>query len=111
MQRIDYESHYDQLLQLSEHEEEIQARILPRLPESIIDVHVHASDHQHYSETAMTESVYNHMMSTFPVTTLEHSARIDDVLMPGKDVRKARFAHAYSVIDHFGITEQQGRLV
>jgi predicted TIM-barrel fold metal-dependent hydrolase len=103
--RIPYESYYGHGLVLNPAEERLREKLVPQLPEEVIDVHVHASDDDHYLPDDMPESVTSHMMSTFPVTTLDQSASFDDVLMPGIDVRKVRFAHAYAGIDHFKVTD------
>jgi predicted TIM-barrel fold metal-dependent hydrolase len=103
--RINYEEYYAHVLELNPREKILQAAILPELPDVIIDSHVHSSASEHYDPSTMSDKVYEHMMSTFPVTDLEMSASIDEHLMPGITVRKVRFAHAYAGIDHFGVTD------
>jgi len=105
IERIPYDQYYEHCLDLNEREEILQEELLPEIPEVVFDIHVHSAGESHYEPEHMPQSVRGHMMSTFPVTTLEHSAKIDELLMPGKEVRKARFAHAYAGIDHFAVTE------
>jgi len=102
---IPYEGYYEHVLELNSHEQKLQEQLVPELPRTIIDAHVHAAAAEHYDPDAMTDHVYGHMMSTFPVTDIPTSEHIDEVLMPGIKVRKVRFAHAYAGIDHFAVTD------
>lgn len=103
--QIPYEQYYQHALALNEEERRLQARITPQLPDLIIDTHVHAGAPEHFLEPEMPDHITNHMMSTFPVTTIEHSHVIDAALLPGQDVRKLRFAHAFTGIAHRAVNE------
>jgi predicted TIM-barrel fold metal-dependent hydrolase len=102
---IPYEQYYDHALDLNEHERTLQASIAPQLPDLIVDTHVHAAAPEHFSEATMPDHVRNHMMSTFPVTTIEMSQTIDATLLPGQHMQKLRFAHAFTGIAHRAVNQ------
>ena len=104
-ERIPYENYYDHVLKMNPEELILQEKILGEIPDALVDVHVHSSGAEHYQPESMPENVRQHMMSTFPVTTLEQSVEFDEVLMPGKEIQKVRFAHAYAGIDQFGVND------
>jgi predicted TIM-barrel fold metal-dependent hydrolase len=102
---IEYEQYYSNALDLNEHEETLRDRLAPRLPDLMIDTHVHAAAPEHFDINTMPDHVRSHMMSTFPVTTIEMSQDIDQALLPGQEIRKLRFAHAFSGIAHRAVNE------
>ncbi len=97
---IDYKTYYDHAFTLNEAELALRARLLTQVPGLIIDAHVHAGGADHFDEAALPTHIFGHMMSTFPVVTVEQSQLIDRTFLPGKDVRKVRFAHAFTGIGH-----------
>jgi predicted TIM-barrel fold metal-dependent hydrolase len=102
---IPYEQYYEHALALNENERVLQSIIVPQLPDLIVDTHVHAGAPEHFSEITIPDHVRTHMMSTFPVTTIEMSRNIDATLLPGQDIQKLRFAHAFTGIAHRAVNQ------
>lgn len=101
----DYAAYYDHALRLNTAEEQLREMLMPRIPTSIIDVHTHAARPEDVDLASIPDHVQRHMVSTYPYTTLEQSKSIDELLMPDKDVRKIRFAHAFPGIGHAAVNE------
>ena len=68
------------------------------LPEQIIDCHAHCNTRDHV--LGMGGKSYNHMLSTFPFYSLEDSARVHQLLYPGKNVRALRFPKTFNGVEH-----------
>jgi predicted TIM-barrel fold metal-dependent hydrolase len=68
------------------------------LPDRLIDCHAHSNLPDHVA--GLDDSVYYHMMSTFPYFTLEQSYHVQKVFYPNKAIRTLRFANAYKGINH-----------
>jgi len=97
---IEYEKYFYNALALNSAEKQAQERLLPKIPEDVIDVHVHMADEKSVNMDQIPAAALNHMMTTFPVNTNEQSAAIDETLMTGKSVNKLRFANAFKGVLH-----------
>lgn len=95
---IPVEDYLRYALNLKSEEIAIRERVMAYLPDTIIDCHAHCNLAEHVIE--IEESIYSHMMSTFPYFSLEDSYHVKEVLYPGKTVHTLRFANAYKGIDH-----------
>ena len=95
----DFRAYFAHSMQPSDFEINFRDRLNNQLPSKIIDVHVHASEAEHFDIT-QAQSILDKSASTFPETTIEQSHQIDTLLHPDIDVRKLRFAHAFRGIDH-----------
>lgn len=102
---IPYERYYEHALTLNEEELTLQSQLTPRLPDLMVDTHAHGSASQHFRAAEMPDHIKGHMMSTFPVTTLEMSETISATLLPGQEIQKVRFAHAFTGIAHRAVNE------
>jgi hypothetical protein len=103
--RPDFEAYFDHAMEMTEAERRIQRRLLPELPETIIDCHVHTGPPEAADLDNLPEHVLGHMGSTYPYTTVEQSEEIDGLLAPSLDTRKIRFAHAFHGVDHQAVNE------
>jgi predicted TIM-barrel fold metal-dependent hydrolase len=100
IERITFDEYFEHALQLNEAEVGLRAAILPQLPDTIIDSHVHAAPADCVDIDRMPEHILAHMMSTFPIASLEKSVASSELLTPGVEVRKLRFAHVFPGVDH-----------
>ncbi len=100
---INYQAYYDHGLQATKEEGQIIDALAGHLPNKIIDSHTHAGADEHFDENNLSEFTKGHMVSTFPVTTFEQSAEVSDLMFPGLEVRKVRFAHAFRGIAHTAV--------
>ena len=101
---FDFDAYFEHSLKPTEYEVQFTNTLNDQLPSRIIDVHVHASEAQHFDITK-AQGILDKSASTFPETTIEQSQQIDALLHPGMDVRKLRFAHAFRGIDHASVNE------
>ncbi len=92
-------SYVNHALTMNEQEEEIRAKILPEIPDTIIDSHTHVFVPGSLDVTEIPIHIQDHMMSTFPGFTLEQSLASDQLLFQGKQISKARFAHIFPNIN------------
>lgn len=100
----DFQAYFAHSLRPTEHEIEFRAILDDQLPSRIIDVHVHAADTGQFDVTR-AQSILDKSASTFPETTIEQSKQIDEILHPGIEVRKLRFAHAFKGINHRAVND------
>lgn len=101
----DFRAYFEHGMTPTEYDVAYRDALNAHLPDTIIDSHVHASDEDHFDLNGMSDFVWSHMVSTYPVTTLEQSERINGLVMPDQDVRKIRFAHAFSGISHTAVND------
>lgn len=73
------------------------------MPDRIIDARVHNSTEDSFILEDMSGFTWVHMVSTYPVTTVEQSQQISDIMMPGKEIYRLRFAHAFRGIAHVAV--------
>lgn len=97
---IDFERYYEHGLHATQEEIEVIDALNEHIPNVVIDAHTHSGAAEHFNEDNMSDFVKGHMVSTFPVTTLEKSTEISDLTFPGVSVHKLRFAHAFHGIAH-----------
>jgi len=90
-------------LALSAEEGERLGAALDVLPESIVDAHTHVARCDDVQDLSV--ELLGHVVSTFPVYSLEMAAAAKRVLWPGKQVRSARMAHAVAGYRHAAINE------
>ena len=90
--------YYQYSLNLSGKESELLVFFKNWLPHDIIDCHAHSCESEYVYE--IDDSLMKHMMTTFPVFTLNQSYEEQKLLYPGKNVKTLRFAHAFRGIDH-----------
>lgn len=64
------------------------------LPDIIHDVHVHTAEPASFDFNRLTSAGRHSMVSTYPVTTIEDSQKMDELFWKKKKIRKLRFAHA-----------------
>lgn len=88
---------------LTKQEENLRKVLLDWLPEKIIDCHVHCNRAE--DVLSINQRTMNHMMSTFPHFTLEQSLELDTILFLERNIRKLRFSHVFSGIDHKSANE------
>lgn len=105
MSTPNYELYFEHALTLNEEELQLQERYLDEIPDNIVDTHVHAASAKDVNVTAIPEHIQRHMMSTYPITSFEQSQKITELLMPGKEVRKLRFAHVFPGIGHSAVNQ------
>lgn len=101
----DFRAYFEHGMQPHEHEVAQRDEFNKHLPDTIIDVHVHAAEGDSFDPSRMSDFAYHHMVSTYPETTIEQSAAIDKLMMPEQFVRKLRFAHAFSGVNHKAANE------
>lgn len=95
----DFRAYFEYSLQPTAYEIDFREVLNDQLPTSIIDVHVHAAEADHF-DVSQAQSILDKSASTFPETTIEQSRQLDALLHPGIEVRKLRFAHAFKGIAH-----------
>lgn len=100
----DFRAYFTHSMKPTEYEIGFRDGLNDQLPSSIIDVHVHASEADHFDIT-QAQSILDKSASTFPETTIEQSQQIDALLHPGMNVRKLRFAHAFRGINHRAVND------
>ena len=100
---IDYPSYYDHGLNATDEERQLIDALNEHLPDKIIDSHTHSSAEGHFDKDKLSDFTREHMVSTFPVTTLEKSSEISDLMFSKLDIRKVRFAHAFRGIAHAAV--------
>ncbi len=98
-QSSDFRAYFAHSLQPNEYEVEFRDALNDQLPSTIIDVHTHAAEVDHF-DISKAQSILDKSASTFPETTIEQSQQIDALLHPAMNVRKLRFAHAFKGISH-----------
>lgn len=84
-------------LALTKREQELVALFREWLPDQIIDVHAHCNLAEHVGD--IDETMYRHMMTTFPSFTLEESLRNREVFFPTKTVQSLRFPNVFRGIN------------
>jgi predicted TIM-barrel fold metal-dependent hydrolase len=102
-QDIPSERYLSAALALSAEECDRLQAALAVLPESIIDAHTHIARSQDVG--ALSAELLGHVVSTFPVYSLEMADAAKRVLWPGKQVRSARMAHALTGYRHAAIND------
>jgi hypothetical protein len=85
-------------LDLSETEQRERDRLLSRLPEAIIDAHIHSTDAD--SVGAITEYGWAQARSSFPDWPVTESDQIRSFLYGDRRVRRLFMAHPFHGIDH-----------
>ncbi|OJU88201.1 hypothetical protein BGO17_04500 [Candidatus Saccharibacteria bacterium 49-20] len=95
----DFRAYFAHSMKPTEYEIKFRDALNDQLPSNIVDVHVHASEADHFDIT-QAQSILDKSASTFPETTIEQSQQIDTLLHPHMNVRKLRFAHAFRGINH-----------
>jgi hypothetical protein len=90
--------YYPYSFALKPEEEDLRSKFHQWLPDEIIDCHAHCCLPEHV--LGFDEAIMRHMMTTFPVFTLEQSYYEQQLFYPGKIVKTLRFAHAYRGINH-----------
>lgn len=101
----DFPSYFSHGLIPTEEEKEKRDELNVNLPDTVIDCHVHASTEDTFDVDTMNDHTWGHMISTYPVTTVEQSQQISDIMLPEITIQKLRFAHAFRGIDHSGVNE------
>lgn len=96
--KIDREAYLEYASVLTEEEKELVEEFGEWLPDEIIDCHAHCNLPEHV--VSMSDSTFNHMLSTFPSFTIEESKQWHYFLHPGKTIRSLRFAKTFRGIDH-----------
>ncbi|NCU44662.1 hypothetical protein EOM71_03230 [Candidatus Falkowbacteria bacterium] len=97
MKNIPYLKYYLDSIKLSEQEKSIRAMLMDWLPDKIIDCHAHCNQSIHIVD--ISDSLYNHINSTFLDFDLERSISSISRLFPGKVVQTLRFSHPMGGID------------
>lgn len=100
-----YRQYFEHGMTPLDHELAYRDALNEQLPTEIIDCHVHAAQAKDFDNNNLSEYARNHMVSTFPETTMEQSVAIDALMLPHMSVRKLRFAHAFAGIDHKAVNE------
>ena len=90
--------YYQYSLNLNEKEYKLLVSFQNWLPQDIIDCHAHSCQPENVHK--IDDSLMKHMMTTFPVFTLDQSYTEQELLYPNKNIRTLRFAHAFRGIDH-----------
>ncbi len=103
--RINFDAYFENALTLNDEELRIREETLPFIPDIIVDAHTHVSHRRFIENYDMPAHIEAHMMSTFPQVDIEQSQKIDQTLMPGKEIHKIRFAHVYPNLGQRAITE------
>lgn len=96
--KIDREAYLEYASVLTEEEKGLVEEFGEWLPDEIIDCHAHCNLPEHV--LSVSDSTFNHMMSTFPSFTLEESKQWHHLLHPTKTIRSLRFAKTFRGIDH-----------
>ena len=96
----DHQSYFTHGMNPSDEEVAWRDKLNSQLPDQIIDAHVHNSTEDSFNPNEMSDFTWSHMVSTYPVTTVEQSQQISDIMLPGKEIRRLRFAHAFRGIAH-----------
>lgn len=96
----DHQSYFTHGMNPTDREVAWRDNLNSRLPDQIIDAHVHNSTEDSFDPNEMSDFTWGHMVSTYPVTTIEQSSQIGDLMFPDKVVSKLRFAHAFRGIAH-----------
>lgn len=99
----DYQAYFAHGINPTEEEVAWRDGLNSQLPDVIIDAHVHNSTEVSFNPDEMSDFTWGHMVSTYPVTTIEQSRQIGDVMLPDKDIRRLRFAHAFRGVAHAAI--------
>lgn len=102
-QDIPADRYFSAALALSAEEDKRLATALDLLPESIIDAHTHIARSDDVDD--LSAEFLGHVVSTFPVYSLEMAATAKRALWRGKQVRSARMAHAVAGYRHATINE------
>lgn len=102
---FDHHAYFEHGMSPTDDEIRLRDSLNTQLPGKIIDCHVHASTEDSFDVNNMSDFTWGHMVSTYPVTTIEQSNRISDLMMPDIDIRKLRFAHAFRGIAHAAVNE------
>lgn len=102
-QDIPTDSYLADALALSAEERGRLRAALAVLPDSIVDAHTHISRRQDVEH--MSAELLGHVVSTFPLYSLEMAEAAKRVLWPGKQLRAARMAHAVTGYRHAAINE------
>ena len=102
-QDIPAEDYFSAALALSAEEDERLTCALNVLPENIIDAHTHVARCDDLQD--LSAELMSHVVSTFPVYSLEMAAAAKSVLWPGKEVRSARMALPVAGYRHAAINE------
>jgi glutamate-1-semialdehyde 2,1-aminomutase len=90
---IPRDTYLAEALRLAKDEIARRDALLSRLPDEVIDAHVHTCRKQ--DVLSVPEPIRRHVMSTFPWFDLEDSAAVDRVLFGGRTVRRLRFPHVF----------------
>lgn len=100
-QDIPAEHYFTAALALSTEEGDRLRAALAVLPDKIVDAHTHVARCEDLRD--LSADLLGHVVSTFPVYSLEMAAAARLVLWPGKQVRSARMAHAIAGYRHAAI--------
>lgn len=100
-QDIPADRYYTAALTLSAGEGERLGAALAVLPERIVDAHAHVARCEDLQD--LSADLLGHVVSTFPVYSLEMAEAAKRVLWHGKQVRSARMAHAVAGYRHAAI--------
>ena len=102
-QDIPADRYFSAALALSAEESERLDVALAVLPQTIIDAHTHVARGQ--DVRALSAELLGHIVSTFPIYSLEMAEAAKHVLWRGKQLRSARMAHAVAGYRHAAINE------
>lgn len=99
MLRVDSTAYWEYALRLNERELLWRKQMDDFLPDEIVDCHAHSATESEF--LGLDKEIYRHMMSTFPVFTIEQSQILKRLFFGTKrKVHTLRFAHAYRGFDH-----------
>lgn len=102
-QDIPADRYFSAALALSGEERGRLKAALAVLPGEIVDAHTHVARSQDVG--VLSAELLDHVVTTFPVYTLEMAEEAKRVLWPGKQLRSARMAHAVAGYRHAAINE------